>query len=103
MRIEDLHVEDGVHTNLHIVPGNADLLGNVEGLFLQAVPVGNTLDERNQNMKSRMQCAAVLPEILDNVRALLWDHSCGPRDNNHGDNSKRNEYVGRVHVAVRGC
>jgi hypothetical protein len=65
MRIEDLHIEDGVDTHLHIVPRNADLLGHVEGLFLQAVPVGNTLYEWNEDMKSRMQCAAVLAEILN--------------------------------------
>ena len=79
MRIEHLHVQHRVDTHLDVVARDADLLGDVERLFLEAVPVGNALDERNQDVKPGLQRAAVLAEILDHVRALLRHDGRGAR------------------------
>src|SRR5439155_18947375 len=71
MRIQDLHVEDCVDTDLDVVPRYADLFGNVKRLFLWTVPIGDALDEWNQNVESGLQRAAVLAKAFDDVRALL--------------------------------
>ena len=100
MRIEHLHVQDRIDGHLHIVAGDADLFGNVERLLLEAVPVGNTLDERDQDMEPRLQGTAVLAQILDHVRTLLRHHGRGARDHDYGDDGERDEYVGCVHAGV---
>ena len=85
MWIQDLHVKHRVDTNLDIIPRNTDLFGDVECLFLQAVPIGNAVDERDQNMETSVERAAVLAEIFDYVRALLWNDGRGARDHDHGN------------------
>jgi hypothetical protein len=74
MRIEHLHVQHRIDADLHVVARDADLLGDVDRDLLQAVPVGDLLDERHQNVKAGLQGAAVLAQILDHVRALLRHH-----------------------------
>src|SRR5581483_9670559 len=98
MRIEHLHVKDRVDTDLDVIPRDANLFGNIERLLLQAMPVGDALDERNQNVKSGMERAAVPAETLDDVRALMRNHSRGPRDDNQDHNCKRNEDIRDMHA-----
>ena len=92
MRIEHLHVEHRVDADLDVVARDADLLRDVDGDFLQAVPVGHPLDERNEDVEARLQGAAVFAQILDDERALLRHHGrgLGHHDDHHdrdGDGS----------------
>jgi hypothetical protein len=63
MRIEHLHVQNRVDADLHVVARDADLLRDVDRNFLETVPVGHPLDERNENMKAGLQGAAVLAQV----------------------------------------
>src|SRR6185312_1149706 len=101
VRVEHLHIQDGVNTNLHVVPRDADLLGDVERLLFQTVSVSNALDERNQDMKPGLQRTAVLAEALDDVCALLRNYGRGARDHDYDHNGERDENVRRVHEQVR--
>ena len=90
VRIEHLHVEDRVDADLDVVARDADLLGDIEGLLLQAVPVGDALHERHQNVKARLQRAAVFAEVLDDVGALLGHHGRGlGQHDDHGHDRER--------------
>ncbi len=101
MRIQDLHVEHRIDTDLDIVTCDADLFGDIERLFFQAVLVCDTLDERNQNVEASLQRTAVLAEIFDHVRALLRNHGRSTRDQNHNDDGDNDENVGCVHEGFR--
>ena len=70
-RIEDLHVQNTIYTNLHVVVGDTNLLGNVDGLFLENVPVRNSVDERKQNMEAGIELSIEFTEPLNNVCVLL--------------------------------
>ena len=61
MRIHHLHVQHRIHAHLHIVAGDADLFGNIDRDFLEAVLVGDPLHERHENMKTGRQGTTVLP------------------------------------------
>ena len=74
MRIHHLHVEHCIDAHLHIIARDADLLGDVDGDFLQAMPVGDLLDEWNQDVKPGLQGAAVLAQVLHHERTLLRHH-----------------------------
>ena len=52
MRIEHLHVQNRIDTDLDIVAGDADLLSDIEGLFFQTMAVGDTLGERKEDVES---------------------------------------------------
>src|SRR4029079_15790740 len=73
-RIQYLHVQHAIDADLHVVLGDADLLGNIERFFLQVVFVGDALDERDEDVKPRLDRAAVTPERLDDERTLLGNH-----------------------------
>ena len=78
------------------------VLNAVDGtLFLQAVPVGDALDEGNQDVKTRLQRAAVLAEVLDHVGALLRDDGRRPPDHHRGDDGQRDKDIGGVHSESR--
>ncbi len=74
MRVEHLHVQHRIDPDLHVVARDANLLGDVDRDLLEAVPVRDLLDERDQDVKSRLQGAAVLAQILHHVGALLRHH-----------------------------
>jgi hypothetical protein len=61
VRIEHLHVQHRVDAHLHVVAGDADLLGDVERVFLEAVPVGDSLEERHQDVKPACSVRLYLP------------------------------------------
>ena len=92
MRVEDLKVENRVHPHLDVVPGDADLLGNVDGLLLQGVLVGRAFDEGKQDVKARLERTAVLTEVFDHEGALLRNHDGGLGD--HEDDQGHDDQCG---------
>ena len=76
LRIKHLQIQHAVYGHLYIVARNACLLSNVGGQFFQTVLVPNALHNRNHDVKSRMQCAAVLTEALNDIGTLLRHYSC---------------------------
>ena len=100
--VQNLQVEDPVDPDLHVVLGNAHLLGDVDRQFLQAVFVGRPLDKGQQDVKSGAQRAAVLAEILHHVGALLRhdDRRLGQHQHDqHGDGHGDKE----THTFKHGC
>ena len=93
MRIQHLHVQHRIDAHLHVVAGDADLLGDVDRDLLQAVPVGDLLDERNQDVEAGLQRAAVLAEILDHEGALLRHHGRGLRQHDDDDDGDHDDAV----------
>ncbi len=93
MRIEHLHIQHRIDADLDVVARDADLLGHVDRLFLQAVTVGDPLDERNQDMESGLQGAVVLAEALDHIRALLRNHRSGAPHCDHYNDGDDDEDV----------
>src|ERR1700730_14896745 len=93
MRVEHLHVQNAVHTHLDVVARDADLLGDVDRDFLEAVPVGDLLDEGDENVKYGLQRAAVLAQILDHERTLLRHHRRGLCEHDDDDDGDRNGAV----------
>ena len=69
---------------------NADLLGDIDRLFLEAVPVSDALDEWNENVKAGLDRAAVAAEALDHEGALLRDD--GGRLGEHDDRQENDDY-----------
>jgi len=61
------------------------LFRDVDGDFLEAVPVGHPFDERNQDVKPGLQGTAVLAEVLDHEGALLRNHGGGLGQHDHHD------------------
>jgi hypothetical protein len=86
-RIQDLHVQHTVNTNLNVVLGNTDLLVDIRGLLFQRMFIGDTVQKRKKNVEARIQCFAVLTQTFNNKSVLLrHDHCCLE----HNDN--RNKY-----------
>src|SRR6185369_11378610 len=88
-RVEHLQIQHAVDTDLHVVLRDADLLRNVDRTFLQVVLVGDVLHERHEDMEAGRQSAAVLPEQLDDERALLRDHDQGPAQSENDEECRR--------------
>ena len=97
MRIHHLHVQHRVDAHLHVVAGDADLFGDVDRDFLEAVPVGDPLHERHENMKPGRQRAAVLAQVLDHVGALLRHHRRGLGNHNDDQYGDEDECVAEGH------
>ncbi len=93
MRIHDLHIEHRIDPHLNVVASDANLLGDVDRYFLEAVPVGHFLEERREDVKAGLQGAAVLAQVLDDVGALLRHHHGGFRDHDHDDHGYDDECV----------
>src|SRR5262249_49104500 len=93
MGVENLQVEHGVDADLDVVSGDANLLGDVDRLLLQVVPVSNAFHKGNQDMKPGLQRAAVPAETLHDVGALLGHHRRGFGDQNDDDEGDNDEYV----------
>jgi hypothetical protein len=87
-RVEHLQVQHTVDADLHVVFRDADLLGDIERLLLQAVAVGDPLHERNQYMEAGRHRAAVLAEDFDDVRALLRHDDGRLRDDDDGEHRR---------------
>ena len=90
--IEHLQIQHAVDADLHVVLGDADLLGNIERLFLEGVPVGDAFDERKQDVKPGLDRAAVAAESLDDEGALLRHDDGGLHqddDDEHDDRQAR--------------
>ena len=88
--VEHFHVENPVHAYLDVVPGDADLLWDVDGVLLEVVPVCDPLDERDENVESRLHRLPVLAEVLHDVRVLLRNYDGGLRNDHesqHDDDS----------------
>ncbi len=92
--LQHLQIQHSVHADLHVVPGDADLLRDVHRLFLQVVLVGDALDERDEDMKARLDRAAVAAEILDDKRALLRHDNGGLRDD---DDREQRDHPDDIH------
>src|SRR5207253_162038 len=60
--IEHLEVKDAVHRHLHVVLGDADLLGDVDGDLLQRVLVAHRVHEGHQDVKAGVERAGELAE-----------------------------------------
>src|SRR5690606_34196769 len=73
-RIQHLQIQHAIDADLHVVLGYADLLGNIQRLFLQRMAIGNALDEGNQDMEAGLDGAAVTPQVLHDIGASLWHH-----------------------------
>ena len=54
-RVRHLKVQDAVHLQLGVVTRDADLAGHIQRDFLQAVLVGDTVDEGDQEVQSRCE------------------------------------------------
>ena len=44
--IQHFEIEDAIHGHLDVVASDADLFGNVDGGFLQRMPVSNGVQKR---------------------------------------------------------
>ncbi len=77
LRIQDFQIEHAVHRYLNVVPGDANLRWNVDGLFFERMLVAHHVEEGHEDMKSRAKSPAVLAEALDHVGALLRDNDRG--------------------------
>src|SRR5262249_46378280 len=84
--VQDLQIENAVDPDLHVVLGDADLLRDIDRVFLEAVLVGDALDEGQEDVNPRLQRAAVFAEIFDDVRALLRHDGGGLRDDDDDQN-----------------
>src|SRR5204863_9301413 len=62
-----------VHRELGVVLGDADLLGHVEGVFLERMLVGDAVEERHDEVQPRLEHAIELAQALDDPRVLLRD------------------------------
>ena len=98
MRIHHLHIQHRIDPHLNVVARDANLFGDVDRDFLEAVPVGHPLDERNQDVKAGLQCAAVLAQMLDDVGALLRHHHRGFRDHDDHDHGDDDECVAERNI-----
>src|ERR1700742_2601365 len=98
VRVHHLHIQHAVHAHLDIVAGDADLLGDVDGDFLQAVLVGYALHEGHQDVKAGGQRTAVLAEVLDDVGALLRNHGGGLCDYHHDEYGDNDGSVAQRHI-----
>ena len=93
MRIEHLHVQDSIDSDLHVVARDADLLGDIQRDFLEAMPVGDPLEKRYQHIKPGMQRAAVLAQVFDDVGGLLRHDGRGFCNHDHDDYRDHDECV----------
>ena len=69
--VQHLQVQHAVDADLHVVARDADLLGDVDRLLLERVPVADHVDERHQDVEAGVERAGELAQALDDVGALL--------------------------------
>ncbi len=88
--VEYFQVENPVHAYLNVVPGDTDLLLDVDRALLEVVLICDPLNERDEDMEPGLYRFPVLTQVFHDVRALLRNHDCGLRndhDNQHDDDS----------------
>jgi hypothetical protein len=85
-RIEDLEIQDAVHTDLHVVARDADLRRDIDRDFLQRVPVPDDIQKRHEEVQAGLFDVRKPAESLDDERALLRND-----DDGLGNNDERDE------------
>ena len=92
--VEHFQVENPIHAYLNVVPGNTDLLLDVERALLEAVLICDPLNERDEDMEAGLHRFPVLTQVFHDVRVLLTNHDCGlgnEHDNQRDDDSSNNQ------------
>lgn len=64
VRVLNLEVEHPANVDLHVVLRDGRLVRDGEGLLLEHVLVGDTIDEGHHHVEPRVQCPLVLAESL---------------------------------------
>src|SRR5438093_10723997 len=82
-RIQDLEIEHAVYVHLDVVAGDADLRGNIDGRFLERVPVTDRVNEREEDVKAGVEGSRVPLQPPHDVGALLGDYDRGLGNNNY--------------------
>jgi hypothetical protein len=80
--------------DLHVVARDAHLRGDVDGILLQRVSIADRVDERKQDVESRVQRRMIPAQSFDDVRALLRDDDRRLEDDDddeHGDEQRDHE------------
>ena len=99
--IHHLHVEDAVDRHGDVVLRDAFLRGNVDGLLLEGVLVGDLVEEGNENVEAGVEGAAVFAEALDYVRRLLGDyHRCLHDRDEHDESDYCEKHKTWTHFVV---
>jgi hypothetical protein len=71
--VDDLIVEDCRNLHLHIILGDRMLIGDIVYLFLQAMSVGDCVDEGQFELETRLADSVELAETLNDANILLFD------------------------------
>ena len=50
--MQHFEIQDAVHRDLHVVAGDADLLGNIDRGFFERVFVADVIDEGEQDVEA---------------------------------------------------
>jgi hypothetical protein len=82
--VRHLEIQDAVHLKLRVVARDANLAGDIERHFLQAVLVRDVVDEGDQEVQARRERGVKAPEPLDDPRVLLRHDLDRPRDEDDG-------------------
>jgi hypothetical protein len=75
VRIKHSCVQNTVQIQCYVVGRNRTLAGNLNGYFLQALDVCDSINHRSQDRQSGFQDAAELSHSLDDPCRLLWHKS----------------------------
>ena len=97
LRIEDLEVQNAVDRDLHVVLRDANLLGHVDRALLQRMPVANAVEERPQDVKTRLQRAVVTAKPLHDPRLLLRNDARDARYHDHREDRDDDCYEKATH------
>jgi hypothetical protein len=95
--IQHLQVQHAVDAHLDVVPGDADLFGDIERFLLERVPVRDALGERYQDVKARLDRAAESTERFDDECTLLRHHDCSLHQH---DEDEHDDGQGDVHAGT---
>src|SRR3970040_1378083 len=91
--IHDLEVQHPVHMDLHVVAGDAHLLGDIHGHFLERMAVTDAVKERQEDVEAGPERGPVLSQPLDHIGALLGHHhSRLGDDDDHEDEKYQSDY-----------
>jgi hypothetical protein len=73
-----LDIDDAVNLYGDVVLGDGVLVRDRDGLFLERVHVGNTVDGGDQEVEPGAEGLEILPESLHNVSLLLRNYAHAP-------------------------
>jgi hypothetical protein len=85
-RVRDLKVQDAIHLQLRVIPGDTYLAGHIQWHFLEAVFVGHPVNKWDQEVQARCKRGVVLAQTLHHPGILLRHHLDGARDEDDGNN-----------------